>query len=83
MKTFCADLSKYNEMDLENVANAARMVLVDAFLHEAGKAPWDYTKITPAEAQEEMSGVLTAVAAERKRRTNPPKPVDLDEIEDG
>ena len=68
MKTFGADLTAYNELDLENLAKTARLVLCDVGLHESGFLDWDYKGITPAEAKEEMGAVLTLAAAEQKRR---------------
>ena len=65
---FAADLKVYNEMDLENLAKTARLVLCDVGLHQAGKTTWDYQGMTPAAAQQEMEAVLTLVAAEEKRR---------------
>ncbi len=67
-KHFAADLKVYNELDLENLAKTARLVLVDVGLHQAGKVGWDYPGQTPAEAQKQMEALLTMVAAEEKRR---------------
>ncbi len=66
--TFGADLNQYNEMDLENLAKTARLVLCDVGLHQAGSTSWDYKGMTPADAQKQMEAVLTMVAAEEKRR---------------
>ena len=68
MKTFEADLASYNELDLDNLAQTARLVLADAALNAAGLLDWAYKGFTPAEARSEMSAVLTVVKAERKRR---------------
>jgi hypothetical protein len=66
---FVADLKAYDEMDLENLAKTARLVLCDVGLYEAGSITWDYQGQTVKEAQVQMEAVLTMVAAEEKRRT--------------
>ena len=68
LKHFGADLKVCAEMDLENLAKTARLVLVDVGLHQAGSIGWDYKGQTPAEAQTQMELVLKLVAAEERRR---------------
>ena len=65
---FGADLNQYNELDLQNLAKTARLVLCDVGLHQAGAISWDYKGMTPAAAQQQMEAVLTMVDAEEKRR---------------
>ena len=68
--TFAADLKVYNEMDLENLAKTARLVLCDVGLYKAGSITWDYQGQTVNEAKVQMELVLKLVAAEERRRAS-------------